>query len=40
MKPKVMFVKIPKCKKDDQQYFLVATNSKGKKIAFEVNGIK
>ena len=40
MKPKITFVKIPKCKQDNQMYYLITTNSKGEKIAFEVDGIK
>ena len=40
MKPKVKFIKIPKTRKKQQYYYLITTNSKGVKIAFEVDGIK
>ena len=40
MKPKVKFIKISKSKKGIQNYYLIPTNSKGEKIAFEVDGIK
>ena len=40
MKPKVEFLKLCGAKKQGKRYILIATDSNGKRIAFEVDGIK
>ena len=39
-KPKVEFVNLSGIKKEGKEYILIATNSKGEKISFRVDGIK